>query len=239
MIIGYLYSCSNPANFPLEEKTETSNNLRDANTLIKSDVTLGIPLLVVGDSLSAAYGMMLEQSWVHLLAQRLKERGYQVINASISGDTTGSGQRRLTKVLQEYQPKIVVLELGANDGLRGLSLKQMQNNLAGMIKESQEMGAKVLLLGMRIPSNYGKAYTQHFHQIYQDLAAAYQVSFVPFFLEGVALNRTLIQNDGLHLTATAQSQLLENVWIELERMLRMENASANIISLCTIDFGFD
>ncbi len=167
-------------------------------------------LLVVGDSLSAAYGIAPEAGWVHLLAQRLQE--YQVVNASISGETTSGGRNRLTKALQQYQPAIVILELGANDGLRGLNLKTMQTNLATMIEESQQSGAKVLLLGMRIPPNYGKTYTAQFHQTYYDLAATYDIPLVPFFLEGVGGNRALMQNDGLHPTAAAQERLLENVW---------------------------
>ena len=187
--------------------------------MIKSPQKMGIPLLVIGDSLSAAHGIQPEQGWVHLLGQRIATQGYRVINASISGDTTSNGLRRLRKALQRYRPEIVVIELGANDGLRGLSLKAMENNLGSMITAAQEIGAKVLLLGMRIPPNYGKAYTQGFHQIYHDLAARYQISLVPFFLEGVALNRALMQNDGLHPKAVAQPQILENVWVELGGML--------------------
>lgn len=190
--------------------------------MIKSQLKTGIPLLVIGDSLSAAYGIQPEQGWVHLLGQRLATQGYQVINASISGDTTSNGLRRLRKALLRYRPEIVLIELGANDGLRGLNLKAMENNLAGMIKASQKIGANVLLLGMRIPPNYGKAYTQGFHQIYHDLAARYQIPLVAFFLEGVALNRALMQSDELHPKAVAQPQILENVWSQLGGMLERQ-----------------
>jgi acyl-CoA thioesterase-1 len=178
-------------------------------------------LIVLGDSLSAAYGMAPKQGWVHLLAQRLQNQGYnyQVRNASISGDTTSGGRSRLSQVLQPVKPAIVILELGANDGLRGLSLKEMQQNLADMIVKSQQAGANVLLLGMRIPPNYGKAYTERFQQIYPELATQYGVSLVPFFLEGVADKRALLQEDNLHPTVEAQVKILENVWEKLEKML--------------------
>lgn len=178
-------------------------------------------LLVLGDSLSAAYGMAPKQGWVHLLAQRLQNQGYnyQVHNASISGDTTNGGRSRLSQLLPQVKPAIVILELGANDGLRGLSLKEMRNNLADMIVKSQQAGAKVLLLGMRIPPNYGNTYTERFQQIYPELATQYGVSLVPFFLEGVADQRALLQEDNLHPTVEAQGKILENVWGTLEKML--------------------
>jgi acyl-CoA thioesterase I len=213
-----LCSCSNPDNGPINEAAE-SDNVRESEEVIKPPVKTGIPLLVLGDSLSAAYGIKAEQGWVYLLGQRIARQGYQVINASISGDTTSNGIRRLKTALQRYKPKIVILELGANDGLRGLSLKAMENNLAEMIRVSQAIGAQVLLLGIHIPPNYGKAYTQAFHQIYHDLANRYEIRLVPFFLEGVALNRALMQSDGLHPKAVAQPRILENVWSELEGML--------------------
>jgi acyl-CoA thioesterase-1 len=188
----------------------------------------GKTLLVLGDSLSAAYGMAPKQGWVQLLTQRLQNKGYnyQVLNASISGDTTSGGRSRLSQVLQQVKPAIVILELGANDGLRGLSLKEMQKNLADLIVKSQQAGAKVLLLGMRIPPNYGKAYTEHFQQIYLDLATQYGVPLVPFFLEGVADKRALLQEDNLHPTAEAQEKILENVWKKMEEMLTVENSIA-------------
>lgn len=198
-----------------------------SQSLAKTDLTgQSMPkeqktLLIFGDSLSAAYGIAPNEGWVYLLEQRLvkKDYIYQVINASISGDTTSGGLSRLSKTLQQHKPEIVVLELGANDGLRGLNLKTMRQNLATMIEKSQQAKAKVLLLGMKIPANYGKTYTDSFHQIYLDLAAFYKIPMVPFFLEGVALNTALIQDDGLHPNAKAQERLLENVWETLKKLL--------------------
>jgi len=186
-------------------------------------------LLVVGDSLSAAYGIAPQQGWVPLLAQRLKKQGYdyQVANASISGDTTDNGRRRLAQALRRHDPQIVILELGANDGLRGLSLKAMQANLAAMIEQSQQHKAQVILLGMRIPPNYGKSYTQGFEQVYQDLAQKYAIHLVPFFLEGVAGHSELTQADGLHPTAEAQPQLVDTVWAQLEPLLKKTATHSN------------
>jgi len=182
-------------------------------------------LIVVGDSLSAGHGMAPTQSWVHLLGSRLQDKGYhyQVINASISGDTTGGGKSRFLAALQKFKPAVVILELGANDGLRGLSLKEMQTNLATMIEQAQQVNAKVLLLGMKIPPNYGKAYAWQFEQIYVKLAAQYQVPLVPFLLEGVADQPALLQEDNMHPTAAAQSRLLETVWGTLAQMLKTAN----------------
>jgi acyl-CoA thioesterase I len=179
-------------------------------------------ILVMGDSLSAAHGIAPEQGWVNLLDQRLRKKGYHhaVINGSISGETTSGGRRRLSQTLPQVKPTLVILELGANDGLRGLSLKEMQKNLATMIDQSQQAGAKVLLLGMRIPPNYGKAYTERFQQIYLDLATQYQIPVVPFFLESVAQQRDLMQEDNLHPTAPAQEKLLETVWETVEEILK-------------------
>ena len=179
-------------------------------------------ILVMGDSLSAAHGIATEQGWVNLLQQRLRDQGYQttVINGSISGETTSGGRRRLSQTLLQVKPTLVILELGANDGLRGLSLKEMQKNLTTMIDQSQQAGAKVLLLGMRIPPNYGKAYAERFHQIYLDLAKQYQLPVVPFFLESVVQQRELMQEDNLHPTAPAQEKLLETVWEKVKEVLK-------------------
>ncbi|MEN8216998.1 MAG: arylesterase [Pseudomonadota bacterium] len=223
-MMGYICSCSNPPS-PLSEgetPSQVSKEEIDVPSLHSKTGKTDTPnrrLLVIGDSLSAAYGIAPQEGWVHLLEQRLHETGskYQIINSSISGDTTSGGHNRLAKILQQYQPSIVILELGANDGLRGLSLKAMRANLAAMIKQSQQAGARVLLLGMRIPPNYGKTYTARFHQIYYDLAATYDIALVPFFLEGVAGNRTLMQDDGIHPTAAAQERLLDNVWSVLTK----------------------
>ena len=176
-------------------------------------------LLVFGDSLSAAYGIPVQQGWVSLLAQKLEQRSIQVINASISGETTSGGLTRITSTLAQHKPKIVVVELGANDGLRGLPVKQMEQNLAAIIRASQQAGAKVLLLGMKIPPNYGPQYTRDFSNTYTALARQFKTGLVPFFLEGVAGNPALIQQDGLHPTAEAQPRLLDNLWPTLRKML--------------------
>lgn len=153
-----------------------------------------------------------------MLQERL--RNYRVINASISGETTSGGLARIGQVLKIHQPVIVIVELGANDGLRGLPLDAMRSNLAAIIEQSRRSNAQVLLVGMRLPPNYGLSYTQKFHGIYIDLSKRYRVPFVPFLLEGVATDFALMQGDGLHPAAAAQSRVLDNVWKYLQRMLR-------------------
>jgi acyl-CoA thioesterase-1 len=175
-------------------------------------------LLVMGDSLSAAYGIEREEGWVSLLAERL-EGEVNVINASISGETTSGGLQRFSKLLGQRQPDIVLLELGGNDGLRGLAPNQMQANLASMIEQSQEAGAQVLLLGIDIPPNYGQAYRDAFTGVFHSLAEKYDISLVPFLLEDIALNDALMQSDGIHPTADAQPIILDNVWPELEPLI--------------------
>lgn len=185
----------------------------------------GTTLLVVGDSLSAAYGMQRSDGWVALLEQRLAQRldgKYTVVNASISGETTAGGLRRLPDLLDRHDPDIVILELGANDGLNALSPAQMQANLAAMIEQSQNAGARILLLGVRLPSNYGLAYTQRFHNVYDALAQEYDIAHLPFFLAPIAQNRSLFQADGLHPTAAAQPVLLDHVWSALVALLEVE-----------------
>ena len=178
-------------------------------------------LLVVGDSLSAAYGIDVSAGWVAQLQQRLirNRLDYTIVNASISGDTTANGLARLPRLLDEHHPRIVVTELGANDGLRGLSLPEMQHNIKTMIEKAESQGAKVLLLGIRLPPNYGKTYTERFHQVYEDVARESKVPLVPFILEGIATDRTLMQADGLHPDAEAQRKVLENVWTTLKSIL--------------------
>jgi acyl-CoA thioesterase I len=225
LTMGTLCSCSNSSDSSLQngeaELLNQSSPLQQNEKSKPSPIENHKILLIVGDSLSAAYGMTADKGWVSLLEQRLVEKkyAYQVVNASISGDTTSGGVNRLSNAVKQHNPQIVVLELGANDGLRALSLKKMRQNLAMMIEKSQQVGAKVLLLGMRIPPNYGKDYADGFHQIYHDLAAEYDIPLVPFFLDGVALNSALIQADGLHPNAKAQGRLLDNVWGELEKLL--------------------
>ena len=176
-------------------------------------------LLVMGDSLSAAYGIERDEGWVNLLAERL-EGDARVINASISGETTSGGLQRFTDILGQRQPDIVLIELGGNDGLRGLPPNQMQANLARMIEQSQDAGAQVLLLGIDIPPNYGQAYRDAFTGVFYSLAEEYDVSLVPFLLADIALNDALMQSDGIHPTADAQPIILENVWPELEQLLQ-------------------
>jgi acyl-CoA thioesterase-1 len=179
-------------------------------------------ILVVGDSLSAAYGLPQEAGWVALLKSRLtgKKFPHQVINASISGETTSGGLRRIDALLEQYQPRIVILELGANDGLRGLSVRETRANLDKMIAASKRRHAKVLLVGMRLPPNYGPADTEPFHALFADLARKHKVQRLPFLLDAVAGKREYFQADGLHPTAQAQPLILDTVWREIHPMLR-------------------
>jgi acyl-CoA thioesterase-1 len=179
-------------------------------------------IVVFGDSLSAAYGIQQYEGWVSLLQQRITKQklNYQVINASISGETTSGALSRNSDMLNSQKPSIVIIELGANDGLRGLSIIEASNNLEAMIQQAKKNNIKVLLLGMKIPPNYGIKYSRQFSENYQNLANKYSLELVPFFLEGVAGNPDLIQADGLHPTAAAQEKLLENVWPILNKMLK-------------------
>lgn len=179
-------------------------------------------IVVFGDSISAAYGVDVKQGWVIKLQQKLDQHSkgkHTVINASLSGETTTGGLARLPKILQQHQPDILILELGGNDGLRGQSPVAMNKNLVAMIQQSKQQKAKVLLLGMKIPPNYGKAYNQAFESTFASVAKNEKVAFVPFFLEGVAGNDTLMQADGIHPNAQAQQQLLDNVWLALKTLL--------------------
>jgi acyl-CoA thioesterase I len=178
-------------------------------------------VLVVGDSISAAFGMDTRQGWVALLEERLAEGGFpqSVINASISGDTSAGGLARLPTLLAQHQPELVIIELGGNDGLRGQAPAQLQQNLAAMVDRSRAAGAKVLLLGMQLPPNYGQRYTRAFAAVYANLAAEKQVPLVPFFLEGVGGVAGMIQADGIHPTVSAQQRLLDNVWPQLQPLL--------------------
>lgn len=183
-------------------------------------------ILVVGDSLSAGYGIEMRDGWVTLLQQRLTKQGYPhaVVNASISGDTTSGGRARLPDALKRHRPQIVILELGGNDGLRGLSLRETRANLEAMIETAKNAGAQVLLVGIHLPPNYGPEFTGKFHAIYHDLARAHNTALVPFLLEGVALTSGLMQPDGIHPRAAAQPRLLDNVWPSLEALLKPELA---------------
>lgn len=178
-------------------------------------------ILVLGDSLSAAYGIRLEQGWVSLLQDRLKAKGYghRVVNASSSGETTGGALARLPRALEKHRPAIVIVELGGNDGLRGLPITEIRANFESLIRLSRGSGAHVLLIGMRIPPNYGPRYAEGFARMYVELAKKYKVPLVPFFMEKVALRSDLMQSDGLHPTAAAQPLLLDTVWPALRPLL--------------------
>jgi acyl-CoA thioesterase I len=179
-------------------------------------------ILVFGDSISAGYGLArVEQSWVALLQTRLKDQdyGYQVINASVSGETTAGGLARLPRALMLHQPKIVILELGSNDGLRGLPIAQMRANLARMV-DLAAAGGKVLLLGMRMPPNYGPEFTEQFRLCYSDLARDKKLPLVAFLLNDIALFPNLMQADGMHPNEFGQPKLLDNVWPSLKPLLR-------------------
>lgn len=184
--------------------------------------TLSKPvILVFGDSLSAAYGIPKEKGWVNLLAQRIKDKQlpYEVANASVSGETTAGGLSRLPAAIQQFKPSIVLIELGANDGLRGLPTDAMKNNLEKMIAACKQVNARVVLLGMLIPPNYGPKYTNGFKQVYLDLSQTYKTPLVPFFLDGVSGHSDLVIEDGLHPNVIAQPKILENVWPTLKPLL--------------------
>jgi acyl-CoA thioesterase-1 len=178
-------------------------------------------ILVFGDSLSAAYGIELEDGWVALLQERLRAQGrpHQVTNASVSGETTAGGRARLPELLAREAYTLVVIELGGNDGLRGLSLAQTEGNLRAMIEAARAAGAQVLLVGMRLPPNYGATYTEAFAAIYPKLAREFDVALVPFLLDGVATDPALMQPDRIHPRAQAQSRLLDTVWPVLVPLL--------------------
>jgi acyl-CoA thioesterase-1 len=180
-------------------------------------------ILVFGDSISAGYGLpRMEQGWVALLQARLKDQGYgyQVVNASVSGETTEGGLARLPRALKLHHPAIVVLELGGNDGLRALPVAQMRANLSRMAELAEAEGAKVALLGMRMPPNYGPQYAAQFTQAYADLARDKKLPLVPFALAGIALSPELMQADGIHPNEAGQPQLLDNLWPVLKPLLK-------------------
>ena len=177
--------------------------------------------MVFGDSLSAAYGIAQQAAWPALLAERLQQQGldYNVVNVSISGETSAGGRARLPAALAKYQPNIVIIELGANDGLRGLPLTSLRDNLLAMIQSSKKTQAKVLLVGMRLPPNYGQ-YAQRFAATFAEVAQAEKLAFMPFLLEGIAERPELFQADGLHPVAAAQIQLLDKLWPKLRPLLK-------------------
>jgi acyl-CoA thioesterase-1 len=178
-------------------------------------------IVVLGDSLSAGYGIKIQQGWVSLLSQRLASEGYgyKVVNASVSGETTQGGLARLPRALETHKPAIVVVELGGNDGLRGLPLATSHANLAKIIELARASQARVLLVGMLIPPNYGPRYGEEFREMFASLAAKYSVAFLPFLLDEVALKPELMQADGIHPNASGQPKILENLWPTLKPML--------------------
>jgi acyl-CoA thioesterase-1 len=179
-------------------------------------------LLVLGDSLSAAHNIPQQSGWVALLGARLSkmEPTWSVVNASISGETSLGGRNRLPDLLQKYRPSLVVIELGANDGLRGLPLPALRDNLSAMVTAAKQAKARVLLLGIELPINYGPAYRDGLRAVYAELAAQQNVALLPFLLEGVALRPELMQDDGLHPLAQGEPIILENVWTKLQPLLR-------------------
>lgn len=182
----------------------------------------GPTLLVYGDSLSAAYGIARNEGWVTLLDRRVRQErlNYTVANASISGETSSGGASRIGATLRQYRPGILILALGANDGLRGLPVAQMRNNLDAIIRAAQMAGSRVLLVGMRMPPNYGPRYTRDFEQAFASLAKQHKTAFVPFLLEGIAGNRDNFLDDNLHPTVQVQPPILENVWKGLAPLLK-------------------
>lgn len=176
-------------------------------------------ILIVGDSISAGFGIDKSAGWVALLQQRLGTE-FHLVNASVSGETSSGGRHRLTKLLQRHQPDLVIIELGGNDGLRGSPIRQLQFNLNDMVKKSQATGADTMLLGMKIPPNYGAKYTQQFVSVFSTIASDHNTLFVPFLLEGIAGQPGMMQADGIHPTTKAQPVMMELVWSELQEWLK-------------------
>ncbi len=183
----------------------------------------------MGDSISAAYGIEAEQGWVQLLADRLDDVGVDVsvVNASVSGETTGGGVVRLPGSLERHSPELVIIELGGNDGLRGYPIARIRDNLTRMVSMAREAGADVLLIGMFVPPNYGERYMNGFHENFHRVAAEFDAALVPFLLDGVATDAALMQEDGIHPTAEAQPLLLDNVWPTLAPLLGLESSAAS------------
>lgn len=177
-------------------------------------------ILIMGDSISAGYGLRNGLGWVDLMSLRLKNQNTQIINASISGETTAGGRQRVNPLIQQITPDVLIIELGANDGLRGFPIEMTKGNLDHMIKSAKTKQIKVLLLGMKIPSNYGAEYTNQLQKMYANLATEHQIALVPFLLEGIALRRELFQEDCLHPNETAQPMILDRVIPKLKPLLQ-------------------
>ena len=171
-------------------------------------------VLIFGDSLSAGYGIEVDQSWAVLLQQRLEQQGYEhtVVNASISGETTEGGATRIAAALQNFAPQLIILELGGNDGLRGFPAKRMQANLETIVERAKSSGSEVILLGIRIPTNYGPRYSAQFEAVFRDVSEKHSIQWIEFFMDGIALNDDLLQDDRIHPNAAAQPILLDNAW---------------------------
>lgn len=192
-------------------------------SLLAGELAAAAPaIMVYGDSLSSAYGLPRDAGWVTLLEDKLRQDkyNYQVVNASLSGETTLGGKNRIASALEKNDPAVVILQLGANDGLRGQSLDSARSNLEAIIKAANRAGARTLLIGMRLPPNYGTIYTDKFQNMYRDLAARYKLALVPFMFEGFAEHREYFLSDGVHPTVAAQKMILENVWKELQPLLK-------------------
>jgi acyl-CoA thioesterase-1 len=211
---------ANAATTPNNPSTQQSAG----NSAVKStSVATAAPvILVVGDSLSASYGIEVQQGWVALMEQRLKSQGYgyRVVNASVSGETSTGARARLPRLLELHRPALMILEIGANDGLRGMPLVQTRDNLKFMLDLAANRKTQTILVGMQIPPNYGPKYADGFYALFADQAKSRKLPYVPFFLEGVALDMSLMQADGLHPTAAAQPRLLDNVWTALKPVLK-------------------
>jgi acyl-CoA thioesterase-1 len=188
---------------------------------VPAGLSAGQTIVVVGDSLSSGYGLAAEQSWVTMLRNRLQGEGYgyEVVNASIAGDTSAGGLARLPRLLAAHEPEWVVIELGGNDGLRGQPVASLRDNLTRMIQLSRQHGARVVLTGIQIPPNYGPAYTRALAAVYPELAEQFDIALVPFLLDGVALRPELMQQDHIHPNAEGQKVLFENVWQVLASLL--------------------
>ena len=202
----------------IPDNTITTVDLSSEQPIVKTR-----NILVLGDSLTAGYGIVLEKSWVHLLEREVRRKfdeDYRVINAGISGDTTGGGLARLKQALDQHQPEIVIVELGGNDGLRGYPVKTIRNNLIQIIQTAKNTKAQVILAGIQIPPNYGERYTSSFAQIYPELATLESVPVIPFILDGVALKEEWMQNDGIHPNEEGQEQIKDNVLLVLEKILK-------------------
>lgn len=242
VLVRYLSDALGPQNSVWNTWARVKNNCRNAIasllilglcTVLQSHAaTIAPPLatspgtiLVLGDSLSAAHNIPLQQGWVALLEQRVQSAGWRVVNASISGETSGGGAARIQALLQQHPAQILIVELGGNDGLRGLPLDQFRTNLATIIGSASEAGVKVLIAGIQIPTNYGAAYRRRFAKVFTDLAEQFHVPLVPFLLENIADRPEWMQSDGIHPTAAAQGQVLENLWPQLEALMQDQPAA--------------